>query len=424
MDPRVRQAMQLLKEAGRLDLLVEVGARHERPAHQAASGVAAAVAACSPPRGSGGRRATQVRGLGFGKGQAGKASAPARRVVSARVQRPGPLGARPPASVTKGRAGGVIGSDPPAVFRAGGMASREPRPLGARQAQGGLPKRAGEAKKAGLGALLNRNTPRMPGGASPVYGARSEQVGAEVSRQMGRQGGWEAGGSVQGGRKMEKGIELGGMGVGGGGLQGGQGGEKEGVRWGQKQDSGWGFQWEWSDEEGQEVEEEEGQEVEEDGITLKVRPPLRTYGGVRSGEKGQVLSRSSSSDSVELQRGGVRRGKQRGAGLDDGFLLTDTLDILQGEKSGSEKGDPGEPWAGSEPWEEEKAGPSAAGWIDSQRGGSAVRAKALVQRSQPGLGVAPTRKLGARAWGFDVLSLGTGAGGDRERAHDRGERAG
>ncbi|KAJ1145886.1 hypothetical protein NDU88_012169 [Pleurodeles waltl] len=60
MDPRVRQAMQLLKEASHLDLLVEAGARCEHPARQAASGVAATVAAWSPPRGSRSRRATQV----------------------------------------------------------------------------------------------------------------------------------------------------------------------------------------------------------------------------------------------------------------------------------------------------------------------------------------------------------------------------
>ncbi|KAJ1194526.1 hypothetical protein NDU88_003814 [Pleurodeles waltl] len=88
MDPHVCQAMQLLKEAARLDLLVEGGARRERPARQEASGVAA----CSPPRGSGGRRAPQVRGIGVGKGRAGKAGAPARRVVAARVRRPDPLG--------------------------------------------------------------------------------------------------------------------------------------------------------------------------------------------------------------------------------------------------------------------------------------------------------------------------------------------
>ncbi|KAJ1097141.1 hypothetical protein NDU88_002268 [Pleurodeles waltl] len=77
MDPRVLQAMQLLKEAGRLDLLVEGGARRERPARQAASGVAATVAACSPPRGSGGRRPSRgarvwgfdVLSLGTGAGR-------------------------------------------------------------------------------------------------------------------------------------------------------------------------------------------------------------------------------------------------------------------------------------------------------------------------------------------------------------------
>ncbi|KAJ1149488.1 hypothetical protein NDU88_002295 [Pleurodeles waltl] len=132
MDPRVHQALQLLEEAGWLDLLVEVGARHERPARQAARGVAAAVAACSPPRGS--RRATQVRGLGVGKGRAGKAGAPARRVVIS-------LGARPQAKASNGGVGGGIGIDPPPVYRAGESVAMEPRPIGARQTRGGLPER-------------------------------------------------------------------------------------------------------------------------------------------------------------------------------------------------------------------------------------------------------------------------------------------
>ncbi|KAJ1171695.1 hypothetical protein NDU88_003553 [Pleurodeles waltl] len=51
MDRRVLQAMQLLQEAGRLDLLAANAARRARPARQAASGVAAAIAACSPPEG-------------------------------------------------------------------------------------------------------------------------------------------------------------------------------------------------------------------------------------------------------------------------------------------------------------------------------------------------------------------------------------
>ncbi|KAJ1175967.1 hypothetical protein NDU88_001252 [Pleurodeles waltl] len=50
MDARVVRAMELLKEAGRLDLLAAPAAPRDRPVRRAASGVAAAVAACSPPR--------------------------------------------------------------------------------------------------------------------------------------------------------------------------------------------------------------------------------------------------------------------------------------------------------------------------------------------------------------------------------------
>ncbi|KAJ1142520.1 hypothetical protein NDU88_008834 [Pleurodeles waltl] len=52
MDQRVIRAMELLREAGRLDLIAAPAARRERPVRRAVSGVAAAVAACSPPRGS------------------------------------------------------------------------------------------------------------------------------------------------------------------------------------------------------------------------------------------------------------------------------------------------------------------------------------------------------------------------------------
>ncbi|KAJ1127161.1 hypothetical protein NDU88_005564 [Pleurodeles waltl] len=61
MDVRVEEAMRLLCEAGRLDLLADGVAYRDRPVRQAASRVAAAVAACSPPRSNGGRRAPQVQ---------------------------------------------------------------------------------------------------------------------------------------------------------------------------------------------------------------------------------------------------------------------------------------------------------------------------------------------------------------------------
>ncbi|KAJ1140871.1 hypothetical protein NDU88_007209 [Pleurodeles waltl] len=68
MDRRVLQAMQLLQEAGCLDLLAAGVGRQARPARQAADGVAPAIAACSPPRGKRGRLLGQVSGVGLGQG--------------------------------------------------------------------------------------------------------------------------------------------------------------------------------------------------------------------------------------------------------------------------------------------------------------------------------------------------------------------
>ncbi|KAJ1190868.1 hypothetical protein NDU88_000187 [Pleurodeles waltl] len=67
MDSRVLQAMKLLKETGRLDLLVKNAARRDRPVRRAASVMAAAVAACSPPRRIRVRSTPQVRRVGGGR---------------------------------------------------------------------------------------------------------------------------------------------------------------------------------------------------------------------------------------------------------------------------------------------------------------------------------------------------------------------
>ncbi|KAJ1159641.1 hypothetical protein NDU88_000146 [Pleurodeles waltl] len=101
MDPRVEEAMRLLREAGCLDLLADGGACRERPTRQAASGVAAAVAACSPPRKSGGRRAPQLRSVRAGMGRAGGAGVPSRRGVYGLTWHPGPLGARRQRSLSR-----------------------------------------------------------------------------------------------------------------------------------------------------------------------------------------------------------------------------------------------------------------------------------------------------------------------------------
>ncbi|KAJ1104265.1 hypothetical protein NDU88_001677 [Pleurodeles waltl] len=139
---------------------------------------------------------------------------------------------------------------------------------------------------------------------------------------------------------------------------------------------------EWSDE--------AEQEVEEDGITLRVRAPSRTYGGVRKSDGGQWGRGAGSSDSDEVGGGEEAGGSLGGRVTGEGLMLNDTLGFLQGEQSGSEDGDPGGLVTGSAPWEEEKVGPCAAGWMEPWRVGGTVRAKAIAQRRQTGLGVAPT----------------------------------
>ncbi|KAJ1176109.1 hypothetical protein NDU88_001392 [Pleurodeles waltl] len=62
-DPKILEAVALLRHACRLDLLVEGALAPERPARRASAGVAAAVAACSPPRSSGGRKGAHFEPL-------------------------------------------------------------------------------------------------------------------------------------------------------------------------------------------------------------------------------------------------------------------------------------------------------------------------------------------------------------------------
>ncbi|KAJ1151941.1 hypothetical protein NDU88_004720 [Pleurodeles waltl] len=105
MDARVAEAMRLLREAGHLDLLADGVACRERLMRQAASGVAAAVAACSSPRSGGGRWAPQVRSVRGGKVCAGRAGTPSRQLATAVTRQPASLGAQPPSEVERGGAG-------------------------------------------------------------------------------------------------------------------------------------------------------------------------------------------------------------------------------------------------------------------------------------------------------------------------------
>ncbi|KAJ1137027.1 hypothetical protein NDU88_003440 [Pleurodeles waltl] len=312
MDARVEEAMRLLREAGRLDLLADGVACRDCLVRQAASGVAAAVAACSPPRSSGGRRAPQVRSVAAGKVRAGRAGAPSRRLAATVTGWPAPLGARPPLEVEKGGAGGGIGSVPAAALTKTGLLARGPRSLGARPPKRGMPAGALQVGMSRWGFPRRGTGLRRAGRVVSGPGRVRQQLGhMERSRQVG--------GDTEQVQVQER-------------VGGAAGGGEEDM-------------------------------LEEDGITLKVRPPLRTYGRIRSSKEGQVLVKTKGGDSVGAQSWGARGGVQENAGVEDGLLLTDPLEILQGEKSGRDEGDPGEPFAGSAPRDEEKAGPSTAGWI-------------------------------------------------------------
>ncbi|KAJ1141251.1 hypothetical protein NDU88_007585 [Pleurodeles waltl] len=71
MDGHVVEALRLLREAGRLDFLADGGERGTRPARQAANGVAAAVTACSSPRGRRGGPLVQRERCGSEDGDPG-----------------------------------------------------------------------------------------------------------------------------------------------------------------------------------------------------------------------------------------------------------------------------------------------------------------------------------------------------------------
>ncbi|KAJ1125419.1 hypothetical protein NDU88_003851 [Pleurodeles waltl] len=110
VDKNVLEAVALLRQAGRMDLLREEALAPGRPARRASAEVAAAVAACSPPRASGivkvrsGSRGVVVKGAsGAGKGRAGRRErVPASLRVSPEA---GPSTRRSWDSARKGKAG-------------------------------------------------------------------------------------------------------------------------------------------------------------------------------------------------------------------------------------------------------------------------------------------------------------------------------
>ncbi|KAJ1149466.1 hypothetical protein NDU88_002274 [Pleurodeles waltl] len=111
----------------------------------------------------------------------------------------------------------------------------------------------------------------------------------------------------------------------------------------------------------------------------------------------QGVYSSGSSDFEEVERDGEGGYSVGVEDHSEGFLFNDPLGLLQGERRGSEDGDPGELLTGSAPWEEEKAGSSAASWMAPRRGEGTVRVKASARRSHTRSGFAPTSGMVSRA---------------------------
>ncbi|KAJ1110569.1 hypothetical protein NDU88_007919 [Pleurodeles waltl] len=132
MDPQVIRALELLQEAGRLDLVAAPAAPRVRPVRRAASGVAAVVAACSPPRGR-----QPVSGLGGGR-SGGMALAHKGRVVGGLRMRPRPLRAGRPREIGNCGAGGGVENPSDSLSRGclGEIRSQREPGRGARRAQG------------------------------------------------------------------------------------------------------------------------------------------------------------------------------------------------------------------------------------------------------------------------------------------------
>ncbi|KAJ1217892.1 hypothetical protein NDU88_005479 [Pleurodeles waltl] len=127
MDPKVQEALALLRQAGRLDLVKTEALAPGRPARRASAGVAAAVAACSPPRPADGAQVRVPKGRAFGDEGPGSS-----RAVRGRAKRSGPARGSPRASPGEGRSRGLcargkVARHSPVVRRYGPRHGQGPR---------------------------------------------------------------------------------------------------------------------------------------------------------------------------------------------------------------------------------------------------------------------------------------------------------
>ncbi|KAJ1139672.1 hypothetical protein NDU88_006039 [Pleurodeles waltl] len=277
MDARVVRAMELLKEAGRLDLLAAPAAPWERPVRRAASGVAAAVAACSPPR-----ERKQVSGAGRGRSGRLAPGYPGRAATSLK-SRPRPLGVRRPRGGSHG--GGRGGEENPA----GPRQRRRPGRLQAGRAPvGGGPVLLRAVGDSGAGV----QSTRRPAGKEGPAGLTAAAVGE-----------WEG----QGGHGV-----------------GSRSGESEQVSWGPELDlnsweEGCLEQMEGRSEDGDPSELLAGSEPWEEEEEVLAGPSVSSWTGCRRGGKAvratEVITHATSGKGLAPPGGWGNKGKLPGYAL-------------------------------------------------------------------------------------------------------------
>ncbi|KAJ1190002.1 hypothetical protein NDU88_006742 [Pleurodeles waltl] len=364
MDPKVEEALALLRQAGRLDLVNFGALAPSRPARRASAGVAAAVAACSPPRHSDG---AQVRGL---KGKAlREAGLGAPREFRGQALRGGLARGSPRASPVEGWVGGL---------RAGGKNARRGPVLKRYGTQHGARTETGAGVSRGRGAAPVKSEGGPVGRAKEAQaGSRDRRVGAEYEHIRGSRVG-----AVEEDKLPPSGVDRDKADT--SGLE-----EQRDPKVPVSQKWPTMLVWSSSEEEGVSGEAGDSGSAGEEGPSTagETGAPGLVYGCSGGGTSGE----DSRGEGRDLVRGVGKR--REGAG---GFLCPSTPDLFgEGPLDFGEE-DPGEQRAALVPWEEAKAGPWAASRMASSgRRGRRRRAADASSRRCGGVGDAPPD---ATAW--------------------------
>ncbi|KAJ1169335.1 hypothetical protein NDU88_001228 [Pleurodeles waltl] len=330
MDQKMQEALALLRQAGRLDLVKEEALAPGRPACRASAGVAAAVAVCSPPRPAGGAQVGGSKGKAFSGAGPGSSGA-----VRGRAGRGGQAPGSPRVSPREGRRQGL---------RAGGKVARR-SPVVRRC----VPRHSAR-KKAGAEAARGRRAGRVKDARAAAGRARADHSG-----QMGQ--------GVGAGDQVFKGSRA--MAVGGSQATqpgGGEGSHLEATGIKEQRDptvpvsKKWPTMlvWSSSDEEGVSGEVGDSWSVREGASTEGTKgAPRRVYGSRGVGTSGEEEGSSGEGGDIGRDKGKVR--EERGV-----FLYPSTSDLVWQGPLDFDEEDPGEQGAALIPWEEVKAGPGAA----------------------------------------------------------------